>query len=63
MLKATVKEFEEIYKTELMPQQVGVGVKFAAKLLAMGLRLTLHVPNTFVLIGIDLKNSYNALRR
>jgi hypothetical protein len=45
--KAMVKEFEDIYKSELMPQQVGVGVKFAAELLAMGLRMTLHVHDTF----------------
>ena len=53
--KAMVKEFENICKSELMPQQVGVGVKFAAELLAMGLRMTLHVHGTFILISIDLK--------
>ena len=36
---------------------------FATKLLAMGLRMTLHVHDTFVLIDIDLKNAYNAIRR
>jgi hypothetical protein len=61
--KAMIKEFEDVYKTELMPQQVGVGVKFAAKLLAMGLWMTLHVHDTFVLITIDLKNAYIAMRR
>jgi hypothetical protein len=58
-----VKEFEDIYKTELIPQQVGVRVKFAAELLAMGLRMTLHVHETFVLISIDLTNAYNAMKR
>jgi hypothetical protein len=61
--KAMAKKFEEICKSELMPQLVGVGLNFAAKLLAMGLRMTLHVHNTFVRIIIDLKNAYNAMRR
>ena len=61
--KAMVKEFEDIYKTKLMPQQVRIGVKFATELLAMRLRMTLHVYDTFVLISIDLKNAYNAMRR
>jgi len=66
--KAMVKEFEDVYKTELMPQQVGVGVKFAAELMALhdgitralhdGITLmALHVHDTFVLITIDLKNA------
>ena len=45
------------------PQQVGIGVKFAAELLEIGLRMTLHVHNTFVMIIIDLKNAYTAMRR
>ncbi len=33
------------------------------ELLAMGLRIALHVHDTFVLISIDLKNAYNAMNR
>ena len=59
--KTRVKEFEEICKSELIPQQVGVGVKFAAELLAMGLRMTLRDHVTFALINIDIKNAYNVI--
>ena len=38
-------------------------MKFAAELLAMGLRMTLRVHGTFVLISIDLKGAYNDKRR
>jgi hypothetical protein len=58
-----IKEFEDTYKSILMPRQVGVGVKCAAEVLAMGLRMTLHVHDTFVLIIIDIKNAYNAMSR
>ena len=61
--KAMVKEFEDVYKSELMPQHVGVGVKFDAGPLAMDMRMTLHVHDTFALIGIDLKNACHAMRR
>ncbi len=61
--KAMVKEFEEVYKTKLMPQQVGVRVKIATKLLTMGLRMTLHANGTFCLINIDLNNAYNDMHR
>jgi len=46
-----------------MPQKVGVGVKIVAELAAMGLRMILHVHGTFVLVSIDLKNAYTAVRR
>jgi hypothetical protein len=46
-----------------MQQQVGVGVKFTAALLARGLRMTLHVHDAFVLINIDIKNAYNAISK
>jgi hypothetical protein len=40
--KAMLQECHEDYMAELLPQQLGVGVKFAADLLAMGIRMTLH---------------------
>ncbi len=46
-----------------MPQQVGVGVKFAVELLAMGLRMVLHLRGGFILISIDIINAYNEIKR
>ncbi len=46
-----------------MPQQVGVGVKFAAELLAMGLRMTLHLHGGFIITNIDMVNAYNEIKR
>ena len=46
-----------------MPQQVGVGVEFAAELLAMGLRMTLHLHRGFIIISIDMVNAYNEIKR
>ena len=51
--KAMVTEFQEVYKSESMPRHVGVGMTFAAELLVMGLRMTLHVYDNFVLIHQD----------
>ncbi len=47
----------------MMPHQVGVGVKFAAKLLAMGLRMTSSLHWGFILISIDMVNAYNKIKR
>ena len=46
-----------------MPQQVGVSVKFAAELLAMGLRVVLNLRGGFILISIDIINAYNEIKR
>ncbi len=48
---------------ELIPQHVGVGVKFAAELLAMGLRMVLHLHGGFIIISIDITNAYNEIKR
>ena len=40
-----------------------VGVKFAAELLAMGLRMVLHLRGGFILISIDIINAYNEIKR
>ena len=48
---------------ELTPHQVGVGVKFAAELLAMVLRMTLHLHRGFIIISIDIINAYNEIKR
>ena len=51
------------YVKEVMPQKVGVGVKFAAELVAMGHRMTLHLHIGFIIISIDMVNAYNEIKR
>ncbi len=41
--KAMLIQCQAEYVKEMMPHEVGVGVKFAAELLAMGLRMTLKL--------------------
>jgi hypothetical protein len=40
-----------------------MGVKFAAELLAMGIKMTLHIRPDHILIIIDLKIAYNSMWR
>jgi hypothetical protein len=40
--KAVLMLFQKDYIQEMMPQESGVGVKYAAELLVMGMRMTLH---------------------
>ena len=47
----------------MMPQQAGVGVKFARELLAMGLRIVLHLRGGVIFISIDIINAYNKIKR
>ena len=61
--KAMLEQCHAEYVKEIMPQQVGVGVKFTAELLAMGLRMTLHLHRGFIIIGIDMVNAYNEINR
>ncbi len=42
---------------------MGVGVKFAAELLAMGLKMVLHLRGDFILISIDIVDAYNEIKR
>ena len=58
-----MEECKEEYTRDLLPKQLGVGLKFAAKLLAMGIRMALHVKMDNILISIDMKNAYNAIWR
>ena len=48
---------------ELLPRHLGVGVKFAAELLALGIRMTLHIRPGHILVSINIKNAYNTMRR
>jgi hypothetical protein len=61
--KAMLEQFQAKYVREMMPQHVEVGVKFAAELLAMGLRMVLHLRGGFILISIDIVNAYNEIKR
>ncbi len=47
----------------MMPQHVGVGVKFAAELLAIGLRMTMQIHAGFFIISIDMVNAFNEIKR
>ncbi len=42
------------YIREMMPQQLGVGIKFTAELLAMGLRMIINMKRVFILISVDI---------
>ncbi len=42
---------------------MGVGVKFAAELLAMGLKMVLHLRGGFILISIGIVSAYNEIKR
>ena len=55
--------FQEDCVKALMPKQLGVGVKIAADLLIMGLRMTLHTNPNIFLVGIDLENAYKKIGR
>jgi len=55
--KAMLEQCQKEYVIEMMPQQVGFGVKFAAELLAMGLRMALHLNGRFIIIGKDMINA------
>ena len=61
--KAMMEQCQAEYVKEMMPKQVGVGVKFKAELLAMGLRMTLHLHKGFIIINIDIVNAYNEIKR
>ena len=61
--KAVLEQCQTEYVKEMMPQQVGVGVKFAAELLAMGLRMVMHIREGFILISIDIIHAYNEIKR
>lgn len=52
--KAVLEQCQVDYLREMMPHQVGVGVKFAAELLAMGLRMVMYLRGGFILINIDI---------
>jgi hypothetical protein len=61
--KAMLVECQEDYMRELLPRHVGVGVKFAAGLLTMWIKMTLHIKPDHILVNIDIRNAYNTMRR
>jgi hypothetical protein len=42
----------------MLPHQLGVGLKYAAELLVMGLRMTLHRNEDFIILNVDISNAY-----
>ncbi len=61
--KAVLEQCQAEYLNGMMPQEVGVGVKFAAELLAMGLRKVLYLRGGLILISIDIINAHNEIKR
>ena len=61
--KAILMLFQKEYIQEMMPQQSGVGVKYAAELLAMGMRMTLHRNEDFIILSVDISNAYCEVTR
>jgi hypothetical protein len=47
----------------MMPKQLGVGVKFVAELLMMGLRMVLNMNKDFILVGVDIINAFCEVMR
>ena len=41
-----------------MPHQLRVGLKFAAELMVMRLRMTLHMRSDFIILSVDITNAY-----
>ena len=56
-------QYQEVYIKEMMPQQLGVGVKFAVELLVMGLRMTLYKRPDFIIVGVDISNAFCEIMR
>ena len=79
MILSSLIQFVQVlqdYVSALMLQQLGVGVKFAAELLVMGMRMTLeskrdenaegtprNAAEDFIIVTVDLKNAFNAIWR
>ena len=47
----------------MLPHQLGVGVKYAAELLVMGLRMTLYRNKDFIILNVDISNAYCEIMR
>ena len=61
--KVMLQKFQADYIREMMPQQLGVGVKFAAELLVMGLRMIISLNKDFIIINVDIVNAYCEVMR
>ena len=61
--KAMLGQFHEVYIKEMMPAQMGVGMKFAAELLVMRLMMTLQTRPDFIIVGVDTSNAYCEVMR
>jgi hypothetical protein len=47
----------------MMPQQLGVGVKFDEELLVMGLRMIINMKNDFILINVGISYAFCEVMR
>ena len=56
--KAVMLLFQkEYYILEMMPEKLGVRVKYATELLVMSLRMTLHRNTDFIILSVDISNA------
>ncbi len=61
--KAVLLVFQKEYIQEMMPQRLGVGVKYAAELLVMSLKMTVHRNKDFIMLNMDIYNAYCEVTR
>jgi hypothetical protein len=47
----------------MMPIQLGVGVQYAAELLVMGLRMTLHRNEDFIILSVVISHAFCEVMR
>ena len=53
----------ETFASILAPQQLGVGIKGGISILIHGIRLMMEQRGDFVVVKLDMKNGFNAVRR
>ncbi len=56
---AVLEQCQNGYVKEMMPRQI----EFAPELLAMGLRMILHIHEDLIIIIINIINAYNEIKR
>ena len=60
---AMLEHVQAEYIKEMMPRQLGVGVKFAAELLVMGLMMIFNMKKDFIIINVDIVNAFCEVMR
>ena len=60
---AVLQHTQVDYTMEMMPQQLGVGVKLATELLVMGIRMTPNLHPDHILVTINFDNAFTEMER